>query len=232
MPSRGSHFPPRALSAACGPRFPYLSFPDAYVLLGRSVARYTIRLARVESLREPITWCIIHNAWPVPARPLPATCVYTTCTSTRFSCTPATRRGKRTKGKRVERDASIMDRRERQIRFRMLAFLRIYRGQRRADKRAWMFRTCLLSLSLSLSPCHREDLIDFRRWAFDGGRGRIKRRFLGSLIVENEGRYSLNIRRMESVEVNFERLRGVGRKQDFVTTVYGVFSHCFHENWK
>lgn len=42
-------------SAACGPRFPYLSFPDAYVLLGRAMSRYTIRLPRVESLREPIT---------------------------------------------------------------------------------------------------------------------------------------------------------------------------------
>lgn len=41
-----------------------------------------------------------------------------------------------------------------------------------------------------------------------GGRGWIKRRFLGSLIVENEGKYSLNISRMESVEVNFGRLRG------------------------
>lgn len=51
-------------------------------------------------------------------------------------------------------------------------------------------------LSLSLSPCHREDLIDFRRWASDeGGEGEwIKRRFPGSLIVENEGKYWLNIR--------------------------------------
>lgn len=56
---------------ACGPRFPYLSFPDAYVLLGPAwCSLYTIRLPRVESLREPITWCIIHNACYIS----PATC--------------------------------------------------------------------------------------------------------------------------------------------------------------
>lgn len=56
---------------ACGPRFPYLSFPDAYVLLGPAwCSLHTIRLPRVESLREPITWCIIHNACYIS----PATC--------------------------------------------------------------------------------------------------------------------------------------------------------------
>jgi len=39
---RRGHFPSvgfsgRAKRAACGPRFSYLSFPDAYVLLGRAV---------------------------------------------------------------------------------------------------------------------------------------------------------------------------------------------------
>lgn len=56
---------------ACGPRFPYLSFPDAYVLLGPAwCSLHAIRLPRVESLREPITWCIIHNACYIS----PATC--------------------------------------------------------------------------------------------------------------------------------------------------------------
>lgn len=55
------------------------------------MARYTIRLARVESLREPITWCIIHNAWPVPARPLLQLPVCTRrARAPRFSRTPAT----------------------------------------------------------------------------------------------------------------------------------------------
>lgn len=36
----------RKRGAACGPRFSYLSFPDAYVLLGRAVPRYTITPAR------------------------------------------------------------------------------------------------------------------------------------------------------------------------------------------
>lgn len=41
---------------ACEPRFPYLSFPDAYVLLDRGrAAVHDNAMARVESLREPIT---------------------------------------------------------------------------------------------------------------------------------------------------------------------------------
>lgn len=43
------------ISVACGPRFPYLSFPNAYVLVERGRGYTNITSARVESLREPIT---------------------------------------------------------------------------------------------------------------------------------------------------------------------------------
>lgn len=154
--------------AACGPRFPYLSFPDAYVLLGRAVARYTIRLARVESLREPITWCIIHNAWPVPPGRLP-----------RYLCrrarAPVFLRRRRHGGleKKAEGMCSVMDRRERQIRFRLLAFLGRSR-RRRSDKRAWMFfNACSRHQTWSIfvdGPSAREKAapgLDCRGW-WDG----------------------------------------------------------------
>lgn len=107
-------------------------------------------------------------ACPCPSPP-PATCVYTTCSSTRFSRTPATGgevrgpKGKKGGEGRLDNGSSRETNSISDARVPTDLSRAKTSGQTSVD-----VSNVPPSPSLFLSPCHREDLIDFRRWAFDG----------------------------------------------------------------